>query len=127
MPAVKGAKQTKDEIARLKQQFLDYYKDVPIQRYAAYSIKRDEETISRWKLEDPDFAEAIQVAKSIFVSKNVLKTKADWKLERMVRDEFGPNLDITSKGEKITPILGGSIGLPGNDGDQEDRRSPEAD
>jgi hypothetical protein len=38
-----------------------------------------------------------------------MKTKADWKLERMLKEDFGANLDITSKGKSI--VVKDSVGI----------------
>lgn len=126
MPAVKGTKQDKATIAELKLKFLDYYREVPIQKYAAQWIRRNEQTVSDWKAADPDFANAIQEMQALFVQKNVMKTKADWKLERMLRESFGQSVDITSKGEKITPIFGGNS-VQGDDRDKQGVLPPQED
>lgn len=105
MPAIKGMKKDAATIAELKKKFLDYYKDVPIQKYAAASIRRDENTISAWKDEDHDFRDAIEEMKSIFVSKNLLKTKAEFRLERLLRESFGQTLDVTSGGKELSGLI----------------------
>jgi hypothetical protein len=107
MPAIKGAKQDKATIAELKEKYIWYFRDAPIQKYAAQYIHRNEQTIIEWKNTDEHFANLVKEAEGDFVRKNLLKTKADWKLERMFKKEFGANLDITSGGEKIIPILSG--------------------
>jgi len=106
MPAIKGAKQTKADIAALKEKYLWYYRDCPIQKYAAQSIRRDMDTIIRWRDEDPGFAEAIKEAESEFVRKNLLKTKADWRLERILKSEFAQRTELTgADGEKLEGLV----------------------
>jgi hypothetical protein len=108
MPVPKGTRKADKDIAVLKEKFLKYYEKVPIQKYAAAFIKRSENTVSEWKAADDKFRDAIEEARAIFVQTNIMKTKADWKLERMLRQDFGQSVDVTSGGEKITPIFGGN-------------------
>jgi len=117
MASKKG--QTKEDIARLKLEFLDYYKDVPIQKYAAQWIGRDQTTVSDWKAADPDFAKAIQKMEAAFISKNLLKTKAEFKLERIIKSEFAQRTELSGPDGKPIPIYGGSSAIQGHDGDQE--------
>jgi len=126
MPAKKAITQ-KEEIAMLKEQVVAYYSKLPILKYAAMSVARNEDTVLLWRKEDPDFSDKLQKAKAAFLMSKVNKVKSEFYLERQFREEFGANLDITSKGEKITPILGGGIGIPGDDGDPQDSRAEEAD
>ncbi len=82
------------QIAKLKADYVKYFEDVPVQKYAAMSIGRDEDTIVRWKQGDPDFADAIQVAKAKWIRKKVLATKAEFALERLEKEVFSPrNID----------------------------------
>jgi len=102
MPVTKGMKKDPATIAQLKEDFLNYYREVPIQKYAAQYIKRDEHTISQWKKDDPAFRHAIDQMESIFLQKNLLKSNAEWKLERMFKKEFSQRTEITGKeGEPI--------------------------
>jgi hypothetical protein len=65
----------------LKAQYLKYFEDVPIQRYAAMAIGRDEDTVIRWRTEDLAFAEAVQRAKAEWIRKKMLAVKAEFALE----------------------------------------------
>lgn len=60
-----------DKLVPLKASFLEYFRDVPIQKLAAAYIGRDEDTILRWKKEDADFADQISKAKAEWARKNV--------------------------------------------------------
>lgn len=90
----------KAEIANLKDKYIRYYEDVPVQKYAAMYIGRTEQTIISWCKSDKDFFNRVQVAKSIWVKKRVLKTRAEFQLERLANDVFRNSL----KEEIITPI-----------------------
>lgn len=84
---------------KLKQEYVKYFEDVPVQKYAAMAIGRDEDTIIRWRKDDPDFAEAVLKAKAEFIRKKVLATKAEFALERLEREVFSPQLTITHQAE----------------------------
>ncbi len=49
-----------NDIATLKDKYIEYYRQLPVQRYAAMSIGRNEDTIIRWRSEDAEFAERVQ-------------------------------------------------------------------
>lgn len=72
----------------LKQEYVAYFADVPVQRYAAMYIGRDEDTVIRWRKEDPVFAEAIQRAKAVWIRKKLIATKAEFALERLEKSVF---------------------------------------
>jgi len=82
------AAHTKPTVEELKIEYIKYYIDVPVQKYAAMAIARDEDTIIRWRKEDPDFADAVQRAKAEWVRKRVIATKAEFALERLEKDVF---------------------------------------
>lgn len=77
-----------DRLGTLKQRYIEYYSDVPVQKYAAMAIGRNEDTIIRWRNEDSEFADAVQMAKAEWVRKRVLATKAEFALERLEKDVF---------------------------------------
>ena len=79
---------TKKTIGELKEEYVEYYADVPVQKYAAMSIARNEDTIIRWRKEDQDFADAVQRAHATWVRKKVLATRAEYALERIEKEIF---------------------------------------
>lgn len=88
----------KDRTAALKAQYLQYYADVPVQKYAALAIGRDEDSVIRWRREDREFADAVKRAKAAWIRKKVLATKAEFALERLEYEIFGSkssNLGLT--------------------------------
>lgn len=89
-------------IKDLKERYIAYYRICPIQKYAAMSIGRTVQTVIEWKDKDEVFFNKIQEADADFVKANLMKTKADWKLERIKREDFGQSVDITSGGEKLS-------------------------
>lgn len=80
----------KRSISQLKTDYVKYYGDVPVQKYAAMFIGRDEDSIIRWRKEDPKFADAVQRAKAEWVRKKVIVTKAEFALERLEKEIFSP-------------------------------------
>lgn len=56
-----------DDRLPLKEKFLEYYKDIPIQKYAGYSIGKSEDTVKRWIDEDADFADRVNKAKAEYL------------------------------------------------------------
>lgn len=81
-------------IASLKQQYIDYYAEVPVQRYAAMYIGRDEDTIIRWKKTDTNFADALQRAKAEWIRRKVMKVEAKFALEKLEKQIFGSQIAI---------------------------------
>lgn len=83
---------TKD---KLKIAYVKYFEDVPVQRYAAMYVGRDEDTIIRWRQEDPSFAESVQKAKAEWIRKRVITTKAEFALERLEKEVFSDKVTLT--------------------------------
>lgn len=96
-----------DDRLPLKEKFLTYFKDVPMQKFACMYIGRDEDTISLWKREDSDFADQINQLKAEYVQKNLGDVKnIEWRLERMFKKEFAERKELTgADGEELSPIL----------------------
>ncbi len=91
----------------LKEKFLEYFRKVPLQKYAGYSIGKDEDTITRWKKEDTDFADQIRLAKAAFLMQTVPNITDDkWKLERIFKNEFSQKIELgTPNDEKVSKLL----------------------
>lgn len=91
----------KDSKEKLKKAFLEYFKDTPIQKYAAYFIGRDEDTIGVWKKEDKGFSDQIDKLRAEYVQKKLGKVKSEeWVLERVFRTDFAQRQEITGEGGK---------------------------
>lgn len=92
----KSAKQKK-EMSELKKRFIEYYLKLPIQRLAAGSIGKDEDTVIRWKKNDKKFADQVASAKSAFVLEKVGKVRSmEWLLERIMSEYFMERKEIDS-------------------------------
>jgi hypothetical protein len=91
-------KTQQEEIAQLKEAYLGYYRELPIQRLAAGFIGRDEDTIINWRHDDAEFAEACTRAKSDWALRKVKATRnPQWLLERVLKEEFAERRELTGK------------------------------
>ncbi len=89
-----NTKITEEERQELKDKFVKYFEDVPVQKYAAMHIGVTEQTIVKWKDEDESFLNAVNLAKSSWVKKKMLTVKAEFALERLEKDVFKESKDI---------------------------------
>lgn len=83
--------QKHDDITQLKDKYIRYYEDVPVQKYAAMYIGRTEQTVISWCKSDIDFFNRVQVAKANWIKKKFIKTKAEFQLEKLEKEVFGKN------------------------------------
>ena len=85
----------------IKEKFLEYYADLPIQKLAAHFAGISENTVLNWKKEDKDFCDQINSAKSQWARINSKKVRSkEWLLERIFRKTFAPpKQDMSLKGE----------------------------
>jgi hypothetical protein len=88
-PKIYVRKNDAKTIAKLKRKYLEYYRTLPIQRYARQWIGRDEDTIILWKKLDPKFSDDVQAAESEWTAENVKMVKSrEFLLERIQHQEF---------------------------------------
>ena len=97
----------KDERLLLKKKFLEYFRELPIQKLAGAFIARSEDTITDWKREDSDFSDQVDQAKADWAMARTQKVKSEeWLLERVMKDHFSPRNEMTGKdGEKLDPLI----------------------
>ncbi|MDL2342324.1 MAG: hypothetical protein QFB87_04585 [Patescibacteria group bacterium] len=101
---------TDDERDKLKQLFIDYFEDVPVVKYAAYYIGIAESTAYDWMAQDEDFRSCVNQAKSRWARKRAKQTKAEFQLERLDKEVWREQKDITTNGESIVTALVQFIG-----------------
>jgi hypothetical protein len=89
--------QSKADIVRLKAEYIDYFRDVPVQKYAAMAIARDEDTIVLWKKNDPEFSDKVKMARAAWVRKKAGKVRAEFALERLEKDIWAERKEVTGK------------------------------
>lgn len=95
--AVEKRKQDGAEIARLKDEFIKYFEDVPVQKYAGMFIGRSESQIIRWMKEDVVFANRVEEARAKWVRKKATRVKAEFALERLEKDIWAERKEVTGK------------------------------
>lgn len=81
------AKETeKQKIARLKEEYLRFFSDLPVQKAAADFIGRDVTTIQGWARDDDEFKANVSRAKAEWAKKNHRRIKPDNLLARLYDD-----------------------------------------
>lgn len=74
--------QSEAERQAQKEEFISYFKDVPVQKHAALYVGITQETATQWLKKDKWFLDAANQAKAKWVKKKVLKVRAAFALER---------------------------------------------
>lgn len=109
MATVKQKTQSKSskQLSKLKLEFLEYYLKLPIQKLAAASIGKSEDTIIRWKKNDAYFADQMQAKKAEWALDKVVKVKkTEWLLERIMKEYFAEKKEVEhSTSEKLDEAL----------------------
>lgn len=115
------------EIARLKAEYLVYYEKLPVQRLAAASVGRDENTIIDWRNKDDDFREARLRARANWALRkaNSTRVREEFLLERIMKDEFAERKEVTGKDGDSLPAA--VIYLPTNGRDPDSTTKAPAD
>jgi len=129
-PKKKTPQKKIDDIAKKKELFKQYYRQLPIIKLCAGKIGVVRETVHRWIDEDVTFATQLEELKYEFAMENLAQVKnRDWVLERILRDHFTPRTEITGANGKDlmpTPIMGGkSKDVPRDNNISEDSKPQE--
>jgi hypothetical protein len=129
-PKKKTPQKKIDDIAKKKQEFMQYYRQLPIMKLAGGKIGVHYTTVYRWVEEDPIFAMQLEQLKYEFAMENLPQVKnREWVLERILREHFTPRTEITGANGKDlmpTPIMGGkSKDVSGNNNIPEDSKPQE--
>jgi hypothetical protein len=118
-PKKKTPQKKIDDIAKKKELFKQYYRQLPIIKLCAGKIGVHKTTVYNWLEEDTTFATQLEELKYEFAMENLPQVKnREWVLERILREHFTPRTEITGKDGKDllpTPIMGGkSKNVSGN-------------
>lgn len=92
------------ELFDLKNEFIEYYKIMPIKKYAAYSIGRSQDTIRLWEKDDYDFSYRVKKTKADYLKGKAKNLRPEFIIPLLFR-ELTPRQEITGKGGKPIPIL----------------------
>jgi hypothetical protein len=98
-----------DKNKEQKEKFLEYYRQLPIQKLAADFIGVSENTITNWKKEDIEFCDQINSAKSQWALDNSKRVKSkEWLLERVMNEHFKERKEVEVIGDPLVVIKDGS-------------------
>lgn len=112
----------KEQIAELKRKYIEYYKELPVQKYAAMYVGKTEDTIINWRRDDSDFSDKVDLARAEWVRKKASKAKVEFALERLEKQIFKETKEV----ELTTPqpILGG-ISVRSDNSNDQDSQTPQ--
>lgn len=103
---------TELERQQKKDEFVAYFEEVPVIKYAAMYIEITEVTAHDWLNKDSDFLSRVNQAKSKWAKKRALKTRAEFQLERLDKEIWSEHktLDISvdPRKEILEQYLGGT-------------------
>jgi len=90
----------------LKEKFIEYYSELPIQKLAAESIGKSEDTITDWKRSDSDFSDQLMFARAQWAKRNSKGVRSkEWLLERVMKDHFAQRQELTGKDGETLVII----------------------
>jgi hypothetical protein len=90
----------------VKRKFLEYFKDLPIQKLAADHVGVHQDTVTDWKKQSPAFAKKVQELKAAWAMKHVgMVKKQEWLLERILKEEFAERKEVDLTSEKLDKAL----------------------
>lgn len=93
-----------DDIAKKKELFKQYYRQLPIIKLCAGKIGVRRETVYRWIEEDVTFLTQLEALKYEFAMENLPQVEnRGWVLERILREHFTPRTEITGADGKDLP------------------------
>lgn len=96
---------------KTKKEYLLYLSEVPRHKFACKAVKISEDTGKRWRDEDKDFADRCEASVAVWVRKTLKRTKPEFQLERLLREDFSPKAEIIEDGKEPISILGGTNGM----------------
>lgn len=99
--------------AEQKQRVVDYFKALPVYKYAAMSAGISVDTLKDWRDKDKDFSDELQKAESEFYGSKVKKARPEFLLERLDKETFGLKTDESPVNvlQLIINKYGGSEGV----------------
>jgi len=89
MPSEKRPNKAR-EIAEKKKIALDYYRGLPVYKYAAQAAGTSIETLTRWRNEDPEFDRQLEEAGSSFYGRQARRLKPEFMVERLDKEVWSP-------------------------------------
>lgn len=99
--------QSEEERAKQKAEFIEYFEEVPVIKYAAMYVQISEQTAHDWLKKDPEFLSQVERAKSKWAKKRALKTRAEFQLERLDKEIWSEEKKIKVEVDPVKEILKG--------------------
>ena len=81
-----------------KKMVLEYLEIVPVYKWAAKYVLKSEDTLKAWRDEDTEFADACEARISEFVRRTIKRTKPEFQLERLLKDDFSQRSEVGGPG-----------------------------
>lgn len=85
----------KDKNFATKEAYLAYIESVPIHKWACKAVKISQKTSERWRKDDQDFDDQCEARIATWVGKTLKQAKAEFKLERIMKDDFAERKELT--------------------------------
>lgn len=93
--------------AEQKKTAIEYYRSLPVFKYAAQAAGISEDTLRNWRNDDADFSAHLNQAKAEFIKITSKRAKPEFLLERLDRETFGDNKTLNVKTGYVDSILEG--------------------
>jgi len=90
-------KTQQEEIADLKEIYLTFFRELPVQKAAADFIGRSPATIQDWQNADPDFYAEVTRAKAEWAKKNYRRVRPDNLLAHLYDELKPPKQEVESR------------------------------
>lgn len=98
--------QSEEERQKQKELFIEYFEEVPVVKYAAFYVGVTEQTAHNWLKWDEYFLGRVNQAKARWAKKRALKTREEFQLERLDKEVWREQKDVTTDGKPINPYAG---------------------
>lgn len=92
-----------DKNKELKEEYVKYLIEVPSHKFASKAIGKDADTTRAWRKEDTEFSARCEAALAEFVRKTLKRTKPEFALERLLKEDFSERSEIA--GVEGKPLL----------------------
>lgn len=103
-----------DKRLSINEGYLLYLEEVPKHKFACKAVKISEDKGKRWRNEDQDFADLCEAKVAVWVMKTLKRTKPEFQLERLLREDFAQRAELTGNEGRVlpVPIMGGPLADP---------------
>jgi hypothetical protein len=110
-----------------KKQIIEYFKDVPVYKYAAMHVGIDEDTLILWRKADSDFSDKLDRERTEWVRGRVKKAKVEFALERLEKEVFSQKIEQEFKTSDPVMVLLQKYGITEGEGEKRKTMQPKED